>query len=120
MGQTDRAKFGVAINDLVASREIPRPSHRQRHLDTAGGLAIRERKHEGRSDAVADGRCQSDDDVAKRRIVGLVPSRGRGGSELAPRGPVIVARHAEMRARSSEAHERTGLASRATRDGYIG
>jgi urocanate hydratase len=57
LGQTDRAKFGVAINDLVASREISAPIAIGRdHLDT-GSVASPFRETEGMrdgSDAVAD------------------------------------------------------------------
>ena len=57
LGQSDRAKFGVAINDLVASREISAPIAIGRdHLDT-GSVASPFRETEGMrdgSDAVAD------------------------------------------------------------------
>ena len=57
LGQSDRAKFGVAINDLVASREITAPIAIGRdHLDT-GSVASPFRETEGMrdgSDAVAD------------------------------------------------------------------
>ncbi|HKC79848.1 MAG TPA: urocanate hydratase, partial [Gemmatimonadaceae bacterium] len=57
LGQSDRAKFGVAINDLVASRAISAPIAIGRdHLDT-GSVASPFRETEGMrdgSDAVAD------------------------------------------------------------------
>jgi len=57
LGQSDRAKFGVAINDLVASREISAPIAIGRdHLDT-GSVASPFRETEGMrdgTDAVAD------------------------------------------------------------------
>jgi urocanate hydratase len=57
LGQTDRAKFGVAINDLVASGEISAPIAIGRdHLDT-GSVASPFRETEGMrdgTDAVAD------------------------------------------------------------------
>ena len=57
LGQSDRAKFGVAINDLVASRAISAPIVIGRdHLDT-GSVASPFRETEGMrdgSDAVAD------------------------------------------------------------------
>ncbi|MFL5464315.1 MAG: urocanate hydratase [Gemmatimonadaceae bacterium] len=57
LGQSDRAKFGVAINDLVASGEISAPIAIGRdHLDT-GSVASPFRETEGMrdgSDAVAD------------------------------------------------------------------
>ena len=57
LGQSDRAKFGVAINDLVASGEITAPIAIGRdHLDT-GSVASPFRETEGMrdgSDAVAD------------------------------------------------------------------
>ncbi|HXD24029.1 MAG TPA: urocanate hydratase, partial [Gemmatimonadaceae bacterium] len=57
LGQGDRAKFGVAINDLVASGEISAPVAIGRdHLDT-GSVASPFRETEGMadgSDAVAD------------------------------------------------------------------
>jgi urocanate hydratase len=57
LGQSDRAKFGMAINDLVASREISAPIAIGRdHLDT-GSVASPFRETEGMrdgSDAVAD------------------------------------------------------------------
>ncbi|HMF88117.1 MAG TPA: urocanate hydratase [Gemmatimonadaceae bacterium] len=57
LGQSDRARFGVAINDLVASREISAPIAIGRdHLDT-GSVASPFRETEGMrdgSDAVAD------------------------------------------------------------------
>jgi urocanate hydratase len=57
LGQGDRAKFGVAINDLVASRAISAPIAIGRdHLDT-GSVASPFRETEGMrdgSDAVAD------------------------------------------------------------------
>jgi len=57
LGQSERAKFGVAINDLVASREISAPIAIGRdHLDT-GSVASPFRETEGMrdgSDAVAD------------------------------------------------------------------
>jgi urocanate hydratase len=57
LGQSDRAKFGVAINDLVASGEISAPIVIGRdHLDT-GSVASPFRETEGMrdgSDAVAD------------------------------------------------------------------
>ena len=57
LGQSDRAKFGVAINDLVASRELSAPIAIGRdHLDT-GSVASPFRETEGMrdgSDAVAD------------------------------------------------------------------
>jgi urocanate hydratase len=57
LGQSDRAKFGLAINDLVASREISAPIAIGRdHLDT-GSVASPFRETEGMrdgSDAVAD------------------------------------------------------------------
>ena len=57
LGQSGRAKFGVAINDLVASREISAPIAIGRdHLDT-GSVASPFRETEGMrdgSDAVAD------------------------------------------------------------------
>ncbi len=57
LGQSDRAKFGVAINDLVASREISAPIVIGRdHLDT-GSVASPFRETEGMrdgTDAVAD------------------------------------------------------------------
>ncbi len=57
LGQSDRAKFGVAINDLVASGEISAPIAIGRdHLDT-GSVASPFRETEGMrdgTDAVAD------------------------------------------------------------------
>jgi urocanate hydratase len=57
LGQTDRAKFGLAINDLVASHEISAPIAIGRdHLDT-GSVASPFRETEGMrdgTDAVAD------------------------------------------------------------------
>ena len=57
LGQSERAKFGVAINDLVASREISAPIAIGRdHLDT-GSVASPFRETEGMrdgTDAVAD------------------------------------------------------------------
>ena len=57
LGQSDRAKFGMAINDLVASREISAPIAIGRdHLDT-GSVASPFRETEGMrdgTDAVAD------------------------------------------------------------------
>ncbi|MDB4870330.1 MAG: Urocanate hydratase, partial [Gemmatimonadales bacterium] len=57
LGQSDRAKFGMAINDLVASRELSAPIAIGRdHLDT-GSVASPFRETEGMrdgSDAVAD------------------------------------------------------------------
>ncbi|MDP9201315.1 MAG: urocanate hydratase [Gemmatimonadota bacterium] len=57
LGQSDRAKFGVAINDLVAAREVSAPIAIGRdHLDT-GSVASPFRETEGMrdgSDAVAD------------------------------------------------------------------
>ncbi|MFL5523053.1 MAG: urocanate hydratase [Gemmatimonadaceae bacterium] len=57
LGQSDRAKFGVAINDLVASGEISAPIAVGRdHLDT-GSVASPFRETEGMrdgTDAVAD------------------------------------------------------------------
>ncbi len=57
LGQSDRAKFGVAINDLVASSEISAPIAIGRdHLDT-GSVASPFRETEGMrdgTDAVAD------------------------------------------------------------------
>jgi urocanate hydratase len=57
LGQSDRAKFGIAINDLVASREISAPIAIGRdHLDT-GSVASPFRETEGMrdgTDAVAD------------------------------------------------------------------
>jgi urocanate hydratase len=57
LGQTDRAKFGVAINDLVASGELSAPIAIGRdHLDT-GSVASPFRETEGMrdgTDAVAD------------------------------------------------------------------
>jgi urocanate hydratase len=57
LGQSDRAKFGVAINDMVASRAISAPIAIGRdHLDT-GSVASPFRETEGMrdgSDAVAD------------------------------------------------------------------
>jgi urocanate hydratase len=57
LGQSDRAKFGVAINDLVASGEISAPVAIGRdHLDT-GSVASPFRETEGMrdgTDAVAD------------------------------------------------------------------
>jgi len=57
LGQSDRAKFGMAINDLVASGEISAPVAIGRdHLDT-GSVASPFRETEGMrdgSDAVAD------------------------------------------------------------------
>ena len=57
LGQSDRAKFGVAINDLVAAGEISAPVAIGRdHLDT-GSVASPFRETEGMrdgSDAVAD------------------------------------------------------------------
>jgi urocanate hydratase len=57
LGQSDRAKFGVAINDLVASGEISAPIAIGRdHLDT-GSVASPFRQTEGMrdgTDAVAD------------------------------------------------------------------
>jgi urocanate hydratase len=57
LGQSDRAKFGVAINDLVASRAVSAPIAIGRdHLDT-GSVASPFRETEGMrdgSDAVAD------------------------------------------------------------------
>ncbi|HEU4749259.1 MAG TPA: urocanate hydratase [Gemmatimonadaceae bacterium] len=57
LGQSDRAKFGVAINDLVASGEITAPVAIGRdHLDT-GSVASPFRETEGMrdgTDAVAD------------------------------------------------------------------
>jgi urocanate hydratase len=57
LGQSDRARFGVAINDLVASREISAPIAIGRdHLDT-GSVASPFRETEGMrdgTDAVAD------------------------------------------------------------------
>ncbi|MGH7652982.1 MAG: urocanate hydratase [Gemmatimonadaceae bacterium] len=57
LGQSDRARFGVAINDLVASGEISAPIAIGRdHLDT-GSVASPFRETEGMrdgSDAVAD------------------------------------------------------------------
>jgi urocanate hydratase len=57
LGQSDRAKFGVAINDVVASREISAPIAIGRdHLDT-GSVASPFRETEGMrdgTDAVAD------------------------------------------------------------------
>jgi urocanate hydratase len=57
LGQSERARFGVAINDLVASREISAPIAIGRdHLDT-GSVASPFRETEGMrdgSDAVAD------------------------------------------------------------------
>jgi urocanate hydratase len=57
LGQSDRAKFGVAINDLVASHEISAPIAIGRdHLDT-GSVASPFRETEGMrdgTDAVAD------------------------------------------------------------------
>jgi len=57
LGQTDRARFGVAINDLVASGEISAPIAIGRdHLDT-GSVASPFRETEGMrdgTDAVAD------------------------------------------------------------------
>jgi urocanate hydratase len=57
LGQSDRAKFGVAINDLVASGQISAPIAIGRdHLDT-GSVASPFRETEGMrdgSDAVAD------------------------------------------------------------------
>src|SRR6478672_9991979 len=57
LGQSDRAKFGVAINDLVASGEISAPIAIERdHLDT-GSVASPFRETEGMrdgTDAVAD------------------------------------------------------------------
>src|SRR6195256_6972101 len=57
LGQSDRAKFGVAINDLVASRAISAPIAIGRdHLDT-GSVASPFRETEvmrDRTDAVAD------------------------------------------------------------------
>jgi urocanate hydratase len=57
LGQSERAKFGVAINDLVAAREISAPIAIGRdHLDT-GSVASPFRETEGMrdgSDAVAD------------------------------------------------------------------
>ena len=57
LGQSDRAKFGVAINDLVASGEISAPIVIGRdHLDT-GSVASPFRETEGMrdgTDAVAD------------------------------------------------------------------
>jgi len=57
LGQSDRAKFGMAINDLVASRELSAPVAIGRdHLDT-GSVASPFRETEGMrdgTDAVAD------------------------------------------------------------------
>jgi urocanate hydratase len=57
LGQSDRAKFGIAINDLVASHEISAPIAIGRdHLDT-GSVASPFRETEGMrdgTDAVAD------------------------------------------------------------------
>jgi urocanate hydratase len=57
LGQSDRAKFGMAINDLVASRELTAPIAIGRdHLDT-GSVASPFRETEGMrdgTDAVAD------------------------------------------------------------------
>ncbi len=57
LGQSDRARFGVAINDLVASRELSAPIAIGRdHLDT-GSVASPFRETEGMrdgTDAVAD------------------------------------------------------------------
>jgi urocanate hydratase len=57
LGQSDRAKFGVAINELVASGEISAPIAIGRdHLDT-GSVASPFRETEGMrdgTDAVAD------------------------------------------------------------------
>jgi urocanate hydratase len=57
LGQSDRAKFGMAINDLVASRQISAPVAIGRdHLDT-GSVASPFRETEGMrdgTDAVAD------------------------------------------------------------------
>ena len=57
LGQSDRAKFGMAINDLVATREISAPIAIGRdHLDT-GSVASPFRETEGMrdgTDAVAD------------------------------------------------------------------
>jgi urocanate hydratase len=57
LGQSDRARFGVAINDLVASKEISAPIVIGRdHLDT-GSVASPFRETEGMrdgTDAVAD------------------------------------------------------------------
>ncbi len=92
LGQGERARFGVALNDLVAAGEISAPIVIGRdHLDTGSrGLPVPgDRAHEGRQrrrGRLAD--SERDAERGERRVVGVVPPRRRRGDrQLAARRP---------------------------------
>ncbi len=122
LGQGERAKFGVALNDLVASGQLSAPdrdrARSSRHRQRREPLP-RDRGDEGwqrRGRRLAD--PQRAAERRERRELGELPSRRRRGDrELAARGAGDRRRRdaGDARAPRARAHERSRHRRRAAR-----
>ena len=107
LGQGERARFALALNDLVARGEVSAPIVIGRdHLDT-GSVASPFRETEGMKDGSRCDRRLGDPQRhaqrRQRRVVGVVPPRRRGRDrQLAACGQVIVADGSERMRRRLE------------------